>query len=493
MNNNKSFSPYIAIACLCAGLSSCVTTGSNAPSQTTSSNNVCDYNDAAFVGGGAVIGAGIGRLFSNNNRTLGTLIGAVAGGFTGKIVQTYFEDRCKGLAAAQEKMRVTQVKAQKIIVSPSTTWNNPDETTPKADDVTGLSINMESTEMFLVGQSKMTPQGKRDMQALAQAFKGSENKILIVGHTDASGSTEMNQTLSEQRAQYVSRIFKNEGIPESSLYFKGAGETDPITSNDNELGRAKNRRVEIVELPHEKAIVAYEFQRDNEIPSSTSSSKVMRDTNLANVKPLPVGLKTIDFGGVPVLTQTANLSSQVGDLKEDSNFFNFSFISEAYGNTEKPNDINTACIATKYMKRGEVKNLSSGEAIAQHKVSDHMPGLYETSWVDDNVNGHLVGITHVAVLRDSAIVSHDPSLFVFENYVPGNTKKTLEAKAKAEATIGEKGILYRAFFTDKTSPLICMDIVFAHKDQKKTSYGKLFYNKNGKAFAANFTPRLIQK
>jgi outer membrane protein OmpA-like peptidoglycan-associated protein len=68
--------------------------------------------------------------------------------------------------------------------------------------------------------------------------------ITISGHTDAIGSDEYNNTLSIHRAQNVAvAIGKSDGP--TSLYVIGMGKRQPIAPNDNEAGRAQNRRVEV--------------------------------------------------------------------------------------------------------------------------------------------------------------------------------------------------------------------------------------------------------
>jgi OOP family OmpA-OmpF porin len=71
-------------------------------------------------------------------------------------------------------------------------------------------------------------------------------KVLIEGHTDSVGDADYNMGLSIRRAQAVKDHVVSEGIAANRLSIKGLGETDPITTNDTEEGRAKNRRVEFV-------------------------------------------------------------------------------------------------------------------------------------------------------------------------------------------------------------------------------------------------------
>lgn len=71
-------------------------------------------------------------------------------------------------------------------------------------------------------------------------------KIQIVGHTDNKGSATYNQKLSQNRAKAVNDVLVRRGIEQSRITWVGKGSTDPVTTNDTEDGRAKNRRVEFV-------------------------------------------------------------------------------------------------------------------------------------------------------------------------------------------------------------------------------------------------------
>ncbi|MBL7922764.1 MAG: PD40 domain-containing protein, partial [Bacteroidia bacterium] len=69
-------------------------------------------------------------------------------------------------------------------------------------------------------------------------------KIEISGHTDSTGDKKANQLLSEQRAKAVVDFLVAKGIPAARLTYKGYGDTKPVSPNDTEEGRAKNRRTE---------------------------------------------------------------------------------------------------------------------------------------------------------------------------------------------------------------------------------------------------------
>ena len=70
-------------------------------------------------------------------------------------------------------------------------------------------------------------------------------KIDIEGHTDAQGSDESNQVLSDNRAGAVKTYLVGKGVSESRLVSAGFGETKPVSDNTTAAGRAKNRRTEM--------------------------------------------------------------------------------------------------------------------------------------------------------------------------------------------------------------------------------------------------------
>ncbi|HUS86853.1 MAG TPA: OmpA family protein [Bacteroidales bacterium] len=73
----------------------------------------------------------------------------------------------------------------------------------------------------------------------------SEVVVEIGGHTDSSGSDEHNLILSEKRAEVVRKFLIENGIESERLIFKGYGEGQPLSSNESEEGRRRNRRTEI--------------------------------------------------------------------------------------------------------------------------------------------------------------------------------------------------------------------------------------------------------
>jgi OmpA-OmpF porin, OOP family len=72
-------------------------------------------------------------------------------------------------------------------------------------------------------------------------------KAFVVGHTDNTGTLELNLKLSSDRADSVVKALVARGISPSRLKSAGVGPYCPIGSNGSEEGKAQNRRVELVQ------------------------------------------------------------------------------------------------------------------------------------------------------------------------------------------------------------------------------------------------------
>jgi OmpA-OmpF porin, OOP family len=102
---------------------------------------------------------------------------------------------------------------------------------------------------FDFGKSDIQPDSKKIVDQIAEMLTTNPAlKISIEGHTDNVGTPASNKTLSENRAKSVMSALTSSGIEASRLFAKGWGLEKPISENNTEEGRAKNRRVEIVKL-----------------------------------------------------------------------------------------------------------------------------------------------------------------------------------------------------------------------------------------------------
>ena len=101
--------------------------------------------------------------------------------------------------------------------------------------------------LFDTNSAAIRPESKPVLDQVVEVLKSEpEWKLTIEGHTDAVGSDEHNQTLSQQRADSVKAYLVDAGVADDRLQTAGYGESRPVADNDSELGRAQNRRVELV-------------------------------------------------------------------------------------------------------------------------------------------------------------------------------------------------------------------------------------------------------
>lgn len=112
--------------------------------------------------------------------------------------------------------------------------------------VEGIKVKIENL-FFATNKTYILPQSEQAMSDLAQFLL--ENKsvtIHITGHTDAVGTDEANQILSEGRANAVKADLVTRGVADERITTEGKGEKEPVADNDTEEGRALNRRVEFI-------------------------------------------------------------------------------------------------------------------------------------------------------------------------------------------------------------------------------------------------------
>jgi outer membrane protein OmpA-like peptidoglycan-associated protein len=98
---------------------------------------------------------------------------------------------------------------------------------------------------FDTGKYDLLPESKVELQKLIDFLNLNRTLIIeIEGHTDNVGSEEMNQKLSESRANEVYEYLIDHGIDELRMKYSGYGLTRPISSNETDEGKALNRRTE---------------------------------------------------------------------------------------------------------------------------------------------------------------------------------------------------------------------------------------------------------
>jgi len=120
-------------------------------------------------------------------------------------------------------------------------------------------IGISGSVLFALNSDQLQPEGQQVLQSLAgalEAYLRTHDEILMVsGFTDDQPVRETNRRfadnwdLSAQRALTVTRTLIQDGLPSASVFAAAFGAEQPVASNADAEGRARNRRVEIAPVP----------------------------------------------------------------------------------------------------------------------------------------------------------------------------------------------------------------------------------------------------
>jgi outer membrane protein OmpA-like peptidoglycan-associated protein len=130
----------------------------------------------------------------------------------------------------------------------------PPEPQPKPKPVAKI-IRLDSMSLFDSGKYDLKPGSTKMLINSLVGVKARPGWLIVVsGHTDNTGNPQLNQTLSQKRAEAVRDWMRDTGdVPESCFAVQGYGESRPVATNDTPEGRALNRRVEISLVPQANA------------------------------------------------------------------------------------------------------------------------------------------------------------------------------------------------------------------------------------------------
>jgi outer membrane protein OmpA-like peptidoglycan-associated protein len=181
------------------------------------------------AGIGAVAGAVAGLLTGSDSRErrkhalIGAGVGALAGGAAGQ-----YMDRQEAKLRAQ---------LQGTGVSVTRTGDN-------------ITLNMPGNITFQTDSADLRAEFFDILNSVSLVLKEYDKTLVeVAGHTDNTGATTYNQTLSERRASTVAQYLESKGLNQQRVLVVGAGETHPVASNDTPEGRQQNRRVELTLEP----------------------------------------------------------------------------------------------------------------------------------------------------------------------------------------------------------------------------------------------------
>jgi outer membrane protein OmpA-like peptidoglycan-associated protein len=183
-----------------------------------------NYEDALKAAGATILGSDERRVAAELRK---------GGAMTGVYVEAFNEGNIYSLTIVESQPMRQDVVADAAAMS-------------KDISVTGKTIIYGI--YFDTGSAAIKPESE---PSLVQMVKLLENrptlKVYVVGHTDNTGTLEINLKLSAGRADAVVKALVGRGIAPSRLKAAGVASYCPIGSNANEQGRVQNRRVELVE------------------------------------------------------------------------------------------------------------------------------------------------------------------------------------------------------------------------------------------------------
>ncbi|MDJ0847034.1 MAG: OmpA family protein [Myxococcota bacterium] len=127
----------------------------------------------------------------------------------------------------------------------------------------GIRVNLAQEILFPVGSAELDEQGREVLTRVSSTLVGAGHRIEVEGHTDdrpIGGSLAQvyptNWELAGARAARVVRLFEEAGIEGSRLSAVSYGPKAPVASNDDEEGRARNRRIEVKLLPETASLAS---------------------------------------------------------------------------------------------------------------------------------------------------------------------------------------------------------------------------------------------
>ncbi|RAU82096.1 OmpA family protein [Pontibacter arcticus] len=224
----KNLRNYLSVFALIGILSTSCTTGQQTGTSDTQNRGMSKTAKGGIIGAGsgAVVGGVVGRIAGNT--AAGAIIGAAVGGTTGAVIGRRMDKQAEELRRDLENAKVERVGE-------------------------GIKITFDSGILFQTNSAALQSGAKTEISKLAETLqKYPDTNVLIEGHTDNTGGRDLNQRLSESRAQSVADYAASVGVDRSRMTTKGYAFDQPIADNSTVEGRTQNRRVEIAIFANEK-------------------------------------------------------------------------------------------------------------------------------------------------------------------------------------------------------------------------------------------------
>lgn len=123
------------------------------------------------------------------------------------------------------------------------------KTAPAIAKLAPISMALSADEAFDSSKAELKPAAKRRLSEFAQQLSTVKyGQLAIVGHADRTGSSKLNQPLSERRANAVHNYLVSVGIPADKMATRGAGSSQPVTGK-NDCAKLKSKKLQACLAP----------------------------------------------------------------------------------------------------------------------------------------------------------------------------------------------------------------------------------------------------
>ncbi len=194
----------------------------------TSCGNMSNLGKGSLIGtgAGAAVGAGVGALIGGQKgAAIGAAIGTAVGAGTGAIIGDVMDRKAKELEDALDANV---------------------ETVTDVNGLTAVKVTFDNGILFATNKSTLSSEAKAQLKTFAEQMQElPDTQFTVYGHTVNTGTAEVNERISKQRADAVTAQLTANGIDKARIVSEGKSFNEPVASNDTAEGRAQNRRVEV--------------------------------------------------------------------------------------------------------------------------------------------------------------------------------------------------------------------------------------------------------
>lgn len=176
---------------------------------------------------GGALGGTLGYLLGDliGGSTAARIIGAGVGGTAGAVLGKTFDDQIREL---DELAQGTGVDVEEL------------------GDQEAILVRLPDGVTFATGSASINSNFRAKLDEIADVMVRYPNSLIdIYGHTDTTGSRDLNQRLSEQRAAAVESYLSSRGVSSRRIATQGYGETQLRIQTADNVNEPLNRRVEI--------------------------------------------------------------------------------------------------------------------------------------------------------------------------------------------------------------------------------------------------------